>query len=279
MHRQTLGLEQPFIASGAVIVAGDAALTVLAGTQSLHVICQNICQNTCPDTCPDVCPGATQHTMCCGRGHSLASCLPSSLSAQLYAHLRLGQAQCQMQWVSELGQSAERPTCLHVSASRVEGLTHQGQLVYHLVFSDVSTASTLLHQAELEKKKYAVIAEITEDIPFEYNFGTDTMVFAEKYSCLFGESASIVQFCQRVVEGENADDLHVLLCKQLADLPECGESVLECHVRTIDGNYRWFLLLCKGVKNAQGKVAMAVGAIRNIDKQKLEQLQDRKSVV
>lgn len=266
MHRQPSGLEAPFIATGSVIVAGDAALTVLEGTQSMHVICQNICQR--------ICKSGVRLTVCTGSGHSLASCLPADLGAQLHALLSQGQVHCQWDWVSPAvqGPAAARPVCLHVSASRLAGASHQGQAVYHLVFSDMSAAATLMYEAELEKKKYAIIAEITEDIPFEYDFATDTMVFAEKYCSLFGGSARIAHFCQRITDGKKVNSIHALLCQQLTVQPVSGESVLECHVRTKDGSYRWFLLLCKCVMDAQPSPVMAVGAIRNIDRQKLEQL-------
>lgn len=266
MHRQFLGLEQPFIASGAGIVAGDTALTVLAGKQSLHDICQNICQS--------ICTSGEQHTVCNGCGHSLASCLPADLSTQLQALLSQGQDQCQWDWVSPavFGQTGARAVRLHISASRLEGANHQGQPVYHVVFSDVSAAATLLHEAELEKKKYAIIAEITEDIPFEYDFATDTMVFAEKYCSFFGDSARIPHFCQRVADGEKVDAIHALFCTQLAVQPECRANASECHVRTKDGSYRWFSLLCKLVTDEESRPVMAVGAIRNIDRQKMEQL-------
>lgn len=262
MHRQSLGLNQPFIATGTARVAGDAALTVLADTPEMRAICQNVCA------------GYAQHTVCSGCGHSLISCLPAGLGAKLHTLLEQGQAQCQMDWTAPAvqGQDTDKPICLHISASLMDGVFHQGQAVYHLVFSDVSAATSLLHEAELEKKKYAIIAEITEDIAFEYDFATDTMVFAEKYHSLFGGSPRIMHFRQRLASGEKLDAIHSLFRAQLTDLPECGESSAECHVRTKDGSYRWFALLCKRVMDAQGKAVRAVGAIRNIDRQKLEQL-------
>lgn len=165
-----------------------------------------------------------------------------------------------------------RSVLFHLSVVRLPGTAPAGPAVCHLVLTGLSGLAETLRATDLEKKKYAIIADLTADVPFEYDFASDTMTYADKYRVLFGREAVIPRFRERLAEGESFGSISDRFRVQFAAMDVPPDNAPECYVRTADGAYRWFSLFCTRLDDENGTPVKAVGAIRDIDRQKREQL-------
>ena len=95
---------------------------------------------------------------------------------------------------------------IRLSGTRMEGVLHEGQYpVYLSAFTDLACVEEMLRSAEYDRRKYALIADISEDLPFEYDFETDTIAYTQKYHKVFGHEPVIPRFRERLGRGEAID--------------------------------------------------------------------------
>lgn len=230
---------------GTAAIAADDALTILAADEAFRALLAG--------------PAAT----------ALAELLPSATAERLRAQLQGGEphAECRVPLTRD-----GRSILFHLSALRMSDQNRDGRPVYHLVLTDLSGLTETLRATDLEKRKYALLADLAEDIPFEYDFASDTMTYADKYRVLFGRDPVIPRFRERLARGESLGSVsdHFRTRFEVMDTPP--DEAPECYVRTVDGGYRWFSLFCTRLCDAAGKALKAVGAVRDIDRHKREQL-------
>ena len=95
---------------------------------------------------------------------------------------------------------------IRLSGTRMEGVLHEGRYpVYLSAFTDLACVEEMLRSAEYERRNYALIADISEDLPFEYDFETDTIAYTQKYHKVFGHEPIIPRFRERLGRGEAID--------------------------------------------------------------------------
>lgn len=242
------------LATGAATIAADPALTLLSANDTFCVLFG------IPPS-PD--------------GRSLLQFLPEKLVSELRDILAANQGQCESQNLCECTEKktvSDRHPHIHLSAVRIDGLEHAGYPVHHLVCMDLSELAELRRTTALEKQKCDIIADITEDIPFEYDFATDIMTYAEKYRTIFGQDAVIPHFRERLLGGLSANPLCEAFRASLIEMSAPSEETPEAYTCTADGEYCWFSLFCTRLEDETGTLLKAVGAIRNIDRPKREQL-------
>lgn len=236
--------------AGTATVVADAELTLLCADAIFITVC-----GLPPASLPQ-------------RGDSLRRLLPAALAERLVGFLRSGQTRngCRVVFGAP-------PVHVHISAVRIEGMAWDDRYpVYHLVSLDLTGLMEMRGATVLEKKKYAVISDITEDISFEYDFATDTMRYAEKYRRLFDADPVIPRFYERLMDGNSIDPLHEFFRSRLMEMALPADNAPECQIRVGNGGYRWFSLFCTKITDDRGVPVKAVGAIRDIDRQKREQL-------
>lgn len=168
---------------------------------------------------------------------------------------------------------------VHVSAVRVQGMLHKSFPVYHVIFTDLSGMEEVRRVTAFEKRKYDIIADLTADIPFEYDFVTDTMVYADKFRTVFGTSPRIPYFRRRLTQGASIDGISDVFSPVVSTMDIPVDKALECQVVTRDGTTRWFSVCCMCIMDERNMPTKSIGVTRNIDRQKKEQLrlQDKAS--
>lgn len=151
----------------------------------------------------------------------------------------------------------------------MEGVLHEGQYpVYLSAFTDLACVEEMLRSAEYERRKYALIADISEDLPFEYDFETDTIAYTQKYHKVFGHEPVIPRFRERLGRGEAIDPVSegfrepfLALDAEKASTEAAPERFLPTH----SGRKRWFALYSTNILDTLGKPVKSVGALRDID--------------
>ena len=144
--------------------------------------------------------------------------------------------------------------------------------VYHLVFTDRSEVNELKRILAFEKKKQDVISSLAEDITFEYDFLSDTLIFADKYRSVFGCDPVIHDLRKRLSDPEAVDPVTEVFREQFREMKAASGTVHEAIVSTCRGEHRWFALFCTLLRDEQGRPVRTIGILRDIDRQKKEQL-------
>ena len=185
MNRLQEFLDNPHIITGTATVAADPELTLIAANKALYTLV-----------------GETAES-CRQQGNSLLGFEQSSavrLIGLLAGHPPL------FDWEGVLVRKDATSVRIRLSGTRMEGVLHEGQYpVYLSAFTDLACVEEMLRSAEYERRKYALIADISEDLPFEYDFETDTIAYTQKYHKVFGHEPVIPRFRERLGRGEAID--------------------------------------------------------------------------
>ena len=153
-------------------------------------------------------------------------------------------------------------------------VARDGAPLYLAVFIDQHGVEEVRRSAAFEKRKYDLIADMSEDIPFEYDYGTDTIVYSPNYRDTFGSDPVIPRFLERLLAGEIVDPVGAGFGPSFLSMAsEDGVgNIPECFLPTASGGKRWYALFRTTLRDGLGNPVKAVGALRDIDRQKREQL-------
>lgn len=161
-----------------------------------------------------------------------------------------------------------------VTVVRAEELLHENRFaVYHLVFSDQTEILELKQLIAFEKQKLDILTGLSEDISFEYDFLMDRIYFADKYKTVFGSDPVIERFRERLSANEYIDSLTNVFRNQFIEMHSSSGGTSQSRVDTVSNEYKWFSLYCMQINGEKGEPLKALGIIRDIDRQKNEQLQ------
>ena len=256
MNRLQEFLDNPHIITGTATVAADPQLTLIAANKALYTLV-----------------GETAES-CRLQGNSLLPWIEQSSAVRLIG-LLAGHPPL-FDWEGVLVRKDATSVRIRLSGTRMEGVLHEGQYpVYLSAFTDLACVEEMLRSAEYERRKYALIADISEDLPFEYDFETDTIAYTQKYHKVFGHEPVIPRFRERLGRGEAIDPVSegfrepfLALDAEKASTEAAPERFLPTH----SGRKRWFALYSTNILDTLGKPIKSVGALRDIDRQKREQL-------
>ncbi len=256
MNRLQEFLDNPHIITGTATVAVDPQLTLIAANKALYTLV-----------------GETAES-CHQQGNSLLPWIEQSSAVRLIG-LLAGHPPL-FDWEGVLVRKDATSVRIRLSGTRMEGVLHEGQYpVYLSAFTDLACVEEMLRSAEYERRKYALIADISEDLPFEYDFETDTIAYTQKYHKVFGHEPVIPRFRERLGRGEAIDPVSegfrepfLALDAEKASTEAAPERFLPTH----SGRKRWFALYSTNILDTLGKPVKSVGALRDIDRQKREQL-------
>ncbi len=249
MDRLQAFLDNPHGLSGTAAVVADGELTILAADRDFVSL-----------------------TGDAGQGPSALSSLLEPASAARLADL-LSRAPRTFEWDGALLR-ADRKLLVHLSATRMRDVARDGAPLYLAVFIDQHGVEEVRRSAAFEKRKYDLIADMSEDIPFEYDYGTDTIVYSPKYRDTFGSDPVIPRFLERLLAGEIVDPVGAGFGPSFLSMAsEDGVgNIPECFLPTASGGKRWYALFRTTLRDGLGNPVKAVGALRDIDRQKREQL-------
>ena len=166
---------------------------------------------------------------------------------------------------------------ISLSATLAPGVLHEsGHPVYMAMIVDCASVDGMQLNAEYERLKYALIADISEDLPFEYDFRTDTMTYSPKYRAIFGQEPVIPRFLERLRAGGPVDPVSDGFRDAFLNIGasrfDISDRAPECFLPTAAGTQRWFALYGTTLHDGTGAPLKSLGALRNIDRQKREQL-------
>lgn len=145
--------------------------------------------------------------------------------------------------------------------------------VANFVINDITNLKYAEMCAELEAKKYEIISDISEEIPFEYEIESDTITYAKKYEDIFGRKSIYRHPIEKFTSAELISKDTIDNFKGIFEAAIRGESVhnTEYKLRTKHGNYEWHYSTFSLIKDKKGRPMRAVGLLRNIDALKKEQ--------
>ena len=256
MNRLQEFLDNPHIITGTATVAADPQLTLIAANKAFYTLV-----------------GETAESFR-QQGNALLPWIEQSSAVRLIG-LLAGHPPL-FDWEGALVRKDGTSIRIRLSGTRMEGVLHEGQYpVYLSAFTDLACVEEMLRSAEYERRKYALIADISEDLPFEYDFETDTIAYTQKYHKVFGHEPIIPRFRERLGRGEAIDPVSEGFREPFLALDAekaSTEATPERFLPTLSGRKRWFALYSANILDTLGKPVKSVGALRDIDRQKREQL-------
>lgn len=162
---------------------------------------------------------------------------------------------------------------VNLIAASVEGDEQDDFPVANFVINDITNLKYAEMQAELEAKKYEIISDISEEIPFEYEIIADTLTYAKKYETIFGRKSIYRHPEQRFMEAGYVSDDTMKNFLGIFEAARNGDMVhnTEYKLKNIKGEYEWHYSTFSLIKDENGRPYRAVGVIRNIHQMKKEQ--------
>ena len=149
-----------------------------------------------------------------------------------------------------------------------------GVPVFQGVFVDVSKQKNTMRALELEQQRNRIVAELTNDIIFEYDYDTDEMTCSERYETIFHKPRVIPDYRR------HQDNLLNML------LPEDAKTLQEAYRRIEQGvdsyaltlrllqpeaGYQWYSIRFRSIRDETGRTIKLIGQLTNIHHQKLEE--------
>lgn len=118
-----------------------------------------------------------------------------------------------------------------------------------------------------------ILQELSEEIPFEYDLSTDTMVFSDKYKDVYNRKNKIHHFMKEISKEPMGFGQNVERLQELRRILDYGDMVRYIQIQWPDhkGKYEWCEVVYRHVIDGMGNVK-AVGVWKNIDRQKREQV-------
>lgn len=145
--------------------------------------------------------------------------------------------------------------------------------VANFVLNDVTSLKLAEMRAELEAKKYEIIADISEEIPFEYEIKTDTITYAKKYEDIFGRKSIYRHPLRKFIDAGYVSEDTIANYSGIFNAAKNGEAIhsAEYRLRNKTGAYEWHYSTFSLIRDENNEPLRAVGILRNIDSLKKEQ--------
>ncbi|MCM1083180.1 MAG: EAL domain-containing protein [Clostridium sp.] len=153
------------------------------------------------------------------------------------------------------------------------GEMSEGFPVVNLVMSDITSLKIAEMKATLEEQKYLIISDISEELPYEYDISEDVITFAEKFNNIFDGEAVIQNPAKTMAEtGLVSPDTKDAL-EELFVLAKRGTEyhTTEFKLNTRANGFQWYFSIFSTIFDEDKKPVRAVGLLRNIHTQKIEQ--------
>ncbi|MCM1272312.1 MAG: EAL domain-containing protein [Clostridium sp.] len=153
------------------------------------------------------------------------------------------------------------------------GENAEGFPILNLVMSDITNLKIAEMKARLEEQKYLIIADISEELPYEYDIAEDTITFAEKFNKIFDAdpilyNPAVSMISLGLVSSDTKDAFDELF--MLAKSGTAFHST-EFKLNTRNSGFQWFFSTFSTIYDEDQKPIRVVGLLRNINIQKTEQ--------
>ena len=149
-----------------------------------------------------------------------------------------------------------------------------GVPVFQGVFVDVSKQKATVRALEMEQQRNRIVAELTNDIIFEYDYDKDEMTCSERYETIFGKPRIIRNYSR------NKDNLlNMLLPEDVGTLRLAyarirgGVNAYAFEIRLLQPGlgYQWHSVRFRSIRDENGRAVKLIGQLTNIHRQTLEE--------
>lgn len=139
----------------------------------------------------------------------------------------------------------------------------------------VKLSDRTLFLLEQERTKYQFITSISDEVLFEYDFNTDTILFSDKSRSEFNIPSIVTNFCQAGnLHGTVTNaDFRKLLEQIYAATPTAPTFQMKLLMTTADGSNEWYEIIGRTLwsdDNDKKQLYSCIGRISNIHKQTFE---------
>lgn len=143
--------------------------------------------------------------------------------------------------------------------------------VFQCVFIDITHSKELQRTLELESERYRTLAELSDDILFEYNFATKSISFSKKYEEVTGLNPPMKNIRKNFIEYQLIYDEDIETFLGFYDSFKNGASsgTTELRLNKRQG-YSWYKLQAVTIFNFDKTPKLIIGKIANIDSHKQE---------
>ena len=145
--------------------------------------------------------------------------------------------------------------------------------VVNLVMSDITNLKIAEMKARLEEQKYLIMADISEELPYEYDVIEDVVTFADRFNHIFeGESViynPAVNMPKTALVSSDTKDAVEELFRLAASGVEYHSA--EFKLNTRNSGYQWYFSTCSTIYDEDLNPIRVIGLLRNIHSQKVEQ--------
>ncbi len=145
--------------------------------------------------------------------------------------------------------------------------------IVNLISFDVTPIMQAENTARIAMDQYRTLSNISEEIAFEYSFGTDTLEFANRYQKCF-------DFPQYIVNPRAISETTPYISKETRGAFDHFVQVIfggavsgheEFQIREKSGNYAWYSATFSAIYDENENQIKSIGLLRNIEAQKMEQ--------
>lgn len=151
----------------------------------------------------------------------------------------------------------------------------RGETVINSLIVDISEMKRATEQLEMEQRRYEIVAELSEDVIFDYDAQSDLLLRFTRVSDGMPRKKLMVpdfrarQLDQLTLTKEDAARIH----SQMEALARTGgQELIDLEFQAIGHPDRWFRALGKCLYDADGHLARVVGKVADITEQRQLQL-------
>lgn len=152
-------------------------------------------------------------------------------------------------------------------------LGRDGNQSVSAVFVDITEQKKMQEMLRMDRERYRIASELSNDVLFEYLNASDEMIYTDKYVELFGRDPIISNFtkeCFMRKDIVHPDDYGLFLdfCSKLSE----GKEFVNAEFRIKDrlNDFIWCQVMGKTIYDEENKPIRVIGKIVNVDYQKRE---------
>lgn len=143
-------------------------------------------------------------------------------------------------------------------------------VVLGLVIFFVRTKIRHQQRLVLDGQRYRTIAELSDELLYEYDVQADTLTVSDKFAKAFGSDLIIPHYQARAKElFPNLSGWNEQVSKQVFDLNQKSVQAEIC-CTLADGSSAWFSMLRVCLYDDEGRPLYCIGKLRNIEKERAE---------
>ena len=159
-----------------------------------------------------------------------------------------------------------------VSLSGTHTVNQNHQVIYQCVYTDITSLKLTQEELEVERERYQIAENLSDDIMFEYDIVTDRMDFSPLFTALTGQYPHISGFLKEIMQNQSICPKDLPQFRTLLKEYQQGnaEYGIEFRFITKTGENIWHRVKAKIMYDSYGKPSKAVGKAYNIDAQKKE---------